>query len=530
MRFVDAGTEERYRLWQIESSVPFNRLGCYLSIANWASAITVVLVVGTPGAFAFMALGALVVSIIVLALMASHGRLPLWLMQPTTAVANFVAGVVLVGYTNWLVVVGPQYFSFDLTVPVAMLVNYYGFAILRLRPRLAMVSILPYVLLEAAFAFLNVDAGRASPAALPFQLLMLGSGLVTGVMINVALDITSRRTFRQERIIEAQETTIALERRRSEAMLQQELRHQVAERSRELGRMLAREDAATAFVDLSPGTQFNARYNIVRPLGAGGMGTVYEVVRVTDGQSLALKIVTGAHSRTSAVRFAREAEIGARVKHRNLVSIVDVGVASNGVPFLVMDLVTGASLEEHRNRFGDAAWALPILIQIASGIAALHECGIVHRDLKPANVLLSGDHGAPLARISDFGISRFDQTLDGEAHTLAALTGTGALLGTPLYMAPEMAHGGRVDSAADVFAFGIVAYEVLTGRLPFATPPVLLTIAVQELPVPAPMDDPADSVVRACLARAPIDRPSIEEVLAELQRLGSKRAIVGTRE
>ncbi|MEO7331557.1 MAG: serine/threonine-protein kinase [Minicystis sp.] len=263
------------------------------------------------------------------------------------------------------------------------------------------------------------------------------------------------------------------------------------------------------------------RYRVVRPLGKGGMGAVYEVERVTDGQHLALKVILGNVSRERAARFAREAEIGARLSAPNLVAIVDVGVGGGGSPFLVMELVTGGSLEGRRDRFGDIAWALPILRQVARGLRALHEAGVVHRDLKPGNVLLD-DHGN--AKVSDFGIARFGRVaedeidpggLTGDASPPRArgLTGTGAWMGTPLYMAPEAARGGRdLETPADVFAFGILAFEMLTGQSPFATPPVHLALANQPIPAPAALqaeglDEAVSGVIAACFAADPAQRP-----------------------
>jgi hypothetical protein len=516
LRFAERATEDEYRHWQLRSSVPFNRVGCWLAFGNWALNVVVVPAVGLPGAKVFAQLALLVMAMIAFTLVTTYARSLTRFMQPATAFAQCAAGVLLVAYSNWVVATDPAAaVPYDQTIAITLVCNTYGFAILRVTPRLALASVTPYVILEGAMAFVHVDAGRVNAHSVPVQMLLLASGVVTGFVINVLLDVTSRGTFRQERIIEAQKETIAAERQKSEALLRQELGHQVAERSRELGRLLAQGDAGAALAGMAPGTRFDARYTIVRPLGEGGMGAVYEVVRATDGQAFALKVVAGRVSRAHAVRFAREAEIGARVRHPNLVSIVDVGIATNGAPFLVMELMRGASLEERRGRFGETAWAIPLLRQIASGLAALHAAGIVHRDLKPANVLLSEDDASPIARISDYGISRFDDAVDVDARTAAAATATGALLGTPLYMAPEMALGGRAaDSAADIYAFGIVAYEMLTGRPPFATPPVVLAMAGQSPPLPPAIDHPAGAVVLACLRPAPGERPAIHEVIA----------------
>jgi hypothetical protein len=519
LRFADGATETEYRHWQVRASRPFNRVACWLALGNWAFAIVFALAVGLRDAEVFAELALLVMVMVTVALLTTYRGSLTRFMQPATAAAQLAAGILLVAYSNWVVAKDQAHLvPYDQTIAITLVCNSYGFAILRVTPPLALGAVAPYVILETALAFVHVHAGNVKAHSVPIQLLLLASGFVTAFVINVVLDMTSRSTFRQERIIEAQKETIASERRKSEALLRQELGHQVAERSREIGRQLARGDASPAIDGLAPGTRFDARYTIVRALGEGGMGAVYEVVRATDGEAFALKVVTGRMSRADAIRFAREAEIGARVRHPNLVSIVDVGITASGAPFLVMDLVKGASLEDRRGRFGEIPWAMSLLGQIARGLAALHAAGIVHRDLKPANVLLSEDDASPLARISDYGISRFDDAADARAPTAAAATATGSLLGTPLYMAPEMALGARaVDPAADIYAFGIVAYEMLTGRSPFAIPPVLLAMAGQSPPLPSPIDHPAGAVVLACLRAAPRERPDIHEVITELQ-------------
>ncbi|HUJ57176.1 MAG TPA: serine/threonine-protein kinase [Kofleriaceae bacterium] len=293
-----------------------------------------------------------------------------------------------------------------------------------------------------------------------------------------------------------------------------ELRHQVAERSRELGEALARLQAPRVAAD--PGRLIANRYRVVQMLGAGGMGTVYEVERVSDHQRFALKTLRGRFDPESMARFAREAQIAAALDHPNLVPVVDVGIAAGDL-FLVMTLIEGGSLEAARARFGNATWARPMLEQIARGLAALHDRGIVHRDLKPANILVGG--GVP--RIADFGLARFADGTGAFASTLTAtgLTRSGEIFGTPAYLAPELASGVRdVRPSADVFAFGIIAYELLTGGKPFAEPPVLARLDNRAIVPPAlePLPDAQRELIARCLDLDPARRPSA----SELQRLG----------
>ena len=392
----------------------------------------------------------------------------------------------------------------------------------------------------AATAITVIWALRRFPPAMPadYDVDAISTGnraLLFSLIIAVCI-YAAREMARVER-------ELVLEREKSEGLLKREVSHQVAERSRDLGEALARIEAPITSAPLSAGDRFHSRYRVVRALGEGGMGAVYEVERMTDRQRLALKVITGQVSGARAARFAREAEIGARVHHRNLVSILDVGIAGSGTPFLVMDLVLGGSLEGQKHRFGDVGWALPILKQVADGLAALHDAGVVHRDLKPANVLIDGDQAEPHAKISDFGISRFDidagtgvdpqgQTFDATAGASTPkgkqLTGTGALIGTPHYMPPEAARGGRtLDSAADIFAFGVVAHELLTGRVPFETPAVFLAMAGLGLPACSFEKQGLPPAVRemlvSCLAGDPAARPGTNRVRDAVGSISQKR-------
>jgi serine/threonine-protein kinase len=190
-------------------------------------------------------------------------------------------------------------------------------------------------------------------------------------------------------------------------------------------------------------------------------------------------------------------------------------------------------MEDRRARFGDVAWAQPILRQIARGLAELHANRIVHRDLKPGNVLLVERGGvAPVAKISDFGISRLDDrplelgsgaAESGHLREVSPrdLTEAGALLGTPVYMAPEALFEPAQRSSADLFSFGVLAYEALSGRAPFAVPAVLLVRKRQPIPDPAPLEGVGDEVTKlllACLRAEPSERPTADRVASALGR------------
>ena len=352
--------------------------------------------------------------------------------------------------------------------------------------------------------------------------------------------------------------------------LNEELRRQIAERSSQIFAALAlSEQRRETAPELAVDEVIQGRYRVVGRLGAGGMGAVYEVVRVSDGRRLALKLAREVNGLALA-RLAREAQVACRVSHPNVVGILDVDVATSGFLYIVMELIEGAPLSADRARFGDAAWALPLLQQMAEGLKALHAADVVHRDLKPANILVTDDgRGGRLVKITDFGISlhttgphplqRLDdlavtaelgphhatppaadpeatatiaaQRLHGGKQTAPpaepALTGTGMLPGTPAYIAPELV-GGRehVSSSADLFAFGVIAFEMLTGARPFTEAPSLALLAGRQPPRSerlasrypgAPVELAA--LIDACLAEDPAARPSAAQVVAVLTRI-----------
>jgi serine/threonine protein kinase len=260
--------------------------------------------------------------------------------------------------------------------------------------------------------------------------------------------------------------------------------------------------------------ELDGRYRIERLLGAGGMGRVFACRRISDERAFALKVLTGRRSPEALARFAGEARIAAALDHPNLVAVHDVNLTAEGHIYLVMDLAHGASLKEHRARFGEPAWALPILRQVARGLEALAARGVVHRDLKPSNVLCrDADDQAPVVQIADFGIAAL---VTAEAPAEPSGDVTRPVVGSPLYMAPELMRGGRAQPACDVFSFAVMACELLTGSLPGsgATPAErsLPRALVDERGVPAKIV----RVLEACLAPDPEARPSAKQLLVEL--------------
>jgi serine/threonine-protein kinase len=268
-------------------------------------------------------------------------------------------------------------------------------------------------------------------------------------------------------------------------------------------------------VALSPGTTFD-RYRIIEPLGRGGMATVYRAYEPKLDRYVALKVLPGEflHDETFPERFRREAQNLARLEHPNIVPIYAYDI-ENGIPWMAMRLIAGGALSGLLR-----AGPLPpgrvvaILRGAASALDHAHANGVMHRDIKPQNILLDESGHVYLA---DFGIARM---VEGGPK----LTQTGMISGTPQYMAPEQATGLKVDHFCDIYAIGIVAYEMLTGRVPFAadTPVAVLMKHVQDpIPLPSTREVP-EPLVRAllkCLAKKPQDRwPSAGAFVEALDR------------
>ncbi len=266
------------------------------------------------------------------------------------------------------------------------------------------------------------------------------------------------------------------------------------------------------------------RYRIVECIGRGGMGVVYRVEHTEIGKLLALKLLAGELSRQKEVvrRFKREALLASRLTHPNSVQVFDFGV-SEGLTYLVMELVVGRDLSRMLKAEPVQSTRLAkIMVQVCSSLSEAHGMGIVHRDIKPENIMVAKrKDGGDFAKVLDFGLAKLR-----EAPELNQVTGTGQVVGTPYYMAPEQIHGHAVDGRADVYSVGAVMYEAMTGEPVFrgSSPMAVFTKHLTQAPEPlksrAPnrMIPPAmDRIVLRCLEKSPEKRyQRIEDLQAAL--------------
>jgi len=273
------------------------------------------------------------------------------------------------------------------------------------------------------------------------------------------------------------------------------------------------------------GTVLGGRYRIVRVLGAGGMGVVYRGEHVHMHKPVAIKVL---HPQMTAMpeivaRFEREAVAAGRIQHPNVATATDFGKLEDGSFYLALEYVEGKSLGSvvKQGALG-APRALLIARQIAEGLGAAHAAGIVHRDLKPDNVqLVTKDGVADWVKLLDFGIAKLH--LD-EAGANQPLTQVGSVFGTPEYMSPEQAQGHAVDHRADLYALGVITYEMVSGKIPFDADDVvvLITRHVTQPPPPLPSSVPAgvQAFIFDLLAKKPEDRPqTAAEVVLRIDRL-----------
>jgi eukaryotic-like serine/threonine-protein kinase len=270
----------------------------------------------------------------------------------------------------------------------------------------------------------------------------------------------------------------------------------------------------TASGDLT-GTLLGGKYRILNRIGSGGIGAVYSAEHALLGSRVAIKVLRGAAAMDASeiARLRREAQVQVSIEHPNVVRTLDLDQMADGSIYVVMELLSGTSLAERLRKRGPltASSAVPIFVQVCRALGAAHDLGIVHRDLKPANIFISEDG---TVKVLDFGMSKLTEA--------ESLTQDGYTLGTPEYMSPEQCIGAPVDARSDIYAFGALMYEALTGETPIGGRNRRELLELQQHALPKPMRDrrpeldvPAglDRIVLLCLRKRAAERPSSARAL-----------------
>ncbi|HEX8144129.1 MAG TPA: protein kinase [Pyrinomonadaceae bacterium] len=257
------------------------------------------------------------------------------------------------------------------------------------------------------------------------------------------------------------------------------------------------------------GKIIEGKYKIESQIGVGGMGTVYRGSRLLIGDEVAIKILHQdklSSDPQAAMRFRREAQAAARLKHPNAVSIYDFGISADGLQYLVMELIEGRSLRQIIEEQGPLAPsdAAEVIKQTCAALDEAHRHNIIHRDIKPDNIIINVVDGGLRVKVLDFGIAKLRDQSESN------LTQTGNIVGTPHYMSPEQCLGEELDSRSDIYSLGVVVYEMMCGVVPFKAP-VSMAVVVQHVNQPPP----------PLRAKNPGISASVEAVV--LHALGKKR-------
>ncbi len=269
-------------------------------------------------------------------------------------------------------------------------------------------------------------------------------------------------------------------------------------------------------------------YEIIRELGRGGMGVVFRAKDLTLGRDVALKFLPSDYSndRERLERFLREARTASALNHPSICTIHTLG-SVNGLPFIVMELIEGTTLKTLADRRPAIAEIVRIMGQTARALTAAHQAGVVHRDIKPDNIMVREDG---YVKVLDFGLARRLPSLQQHDDKEKRATNPGALLGTMSYMSPEQAHGAPAEQASDIFALGIVLYELAAGTHPFEAESGFATLYAISTRHPAPpsrlnveITGPLEALIEAMLRKDPQQRPTAAEVEASLSALSRTR-------
>jgi CheY-like chemotaxis protein len=277
--------------------------------------------------------------------------------------------------------------------------------------------------------------------------------------------------------------------------------------------------------DLRPGLVIDGRYRLEARVGAGNFGTVYKARHLELDHTVAVKVLQSSAitDPDAMTRFRREGITACRVRHPNAVGVLDFGITSRGVAYLVMELLAGYPLEDEikGGRVLPLGRALRIVSTVCEALAVAHRAGIVHRDIKPGNVFLHQAGGQEVPKVLDFGIAK----IAGAAALQQRVTLEGWIVGTPVYMAPERFGSEEITGEADVYSAGIMLYQMLTGRLPFDADSDPMSVAMKHKHDAPPRlralrpDAPAavEEAILSALRKHPSQRPTAAQFAALLQ-------------
>jgi len=342
------------------------------------------------------------------------------------------------------------------------------------------------------------------------------------------------KPFQVEEVLARVDTQVRLSRlqraleRRERELAQQN--GELARRNAELIQAQRRTDLVfSTLAEVLPGRVLDGKYKLDRRIGRGGYGAVFRATHTSLGRDVAVKVFRpslGNDSPAGLERFRREGATACRLDHPNVVQVLDSAITGEGIAYLVMELLDGRPLSEEIAECGplSAARALDIAIPVCEVLAEAAAQGMIHRDIKPANVFLHRGRDGEVVKVVDFGIAKLvGEAPDGISEDV---TRSGVVVGSPSYMAPERMLGGEYDHRADVYGLGVVLYEMLTGRLPFAEGPrnftALALRSLTEDPPPPRSLVPAippelESQVLAAMNRRQDARPPASELAIALR-------------
>ncbi len=283
-------------------------------------------------------------------------------------------------------------------------------------------------------------------------------------------------------------------------------------------------------MNVTVGQIIDSKYRIIRLLGEGGMGAVYEGQNVRIGHRVAIKVLHSSIATRGDVlqRFEREAQAASKIGSDHIVEVYDLGELPDGARYMVMEYLEGENLSARvqKSLRMTAAEVAPMMLELLDGLGAAHAAGIVHRDLKPDNIFLVRNKktGKDFVKIVDFGVSKFSQ---GSADAAMSMTSTGAVIGTPYYMSPEQAKGSKhTDHRSDLYSVGVVLFECVTGQVPFQADTfneLMFKIVLEPPPDPEALAQGLDprfsAIIKKAMTRDPAaryqDAAAFQQALAD---------------